>query len=367
MMNAFFRRAYKEYKRQIDLKKTFERQTDRIKSIIVAPPNKSNGIGGTDKIEAREKSLLLLFPLIEIAWANGRVARREMDAILKAADAYSLVKDEEGYRELTERLLSRPSPSAVGRLWQDFRHFLENLTVEERQTVIFALLAQASFVAEQSSDNVIGFLRGERICKDERDALRTVAEQLEAAKKAADERQELLETYQSVEREFYIARSIELFGDSGNHSGKSENNFIAADDEDFERLIPLVPLVKVAWAEGRITRRERELILTAAERMGIEPGSAAYQKLCDWLELHPTDEFYTESLERLQGEFEKLPEEERTLKRLDILSDCVNVAEASGGTSLYPAGGARICDEESTAVKRIATTLNGKKGTALAA
>ena len=92
--------------------------------------------------------------------------------------------------------------------------------------------------------------------------------------------------------------------------------------------------------------------------MGIEPGSRSYRRLSDWFELHPTDEFYDDSLRRLRGEFEKLPEEERTLRRLDLLSDCVNVAEASGGTSRFPAGGARICPEEIAAVKHIARRLN---------
>jgi hypothetical protein len=81
--------------------------------------------------------------------------------------------------------------------------------------------------------------------------------------------------------------------------------------------------------------------------------------LSDWFELHPTDEFYAESLERLRGELEKLPEDERVLRRLDLLSDCINVAAVSGGTSRYPAGGAKICDEESAAVKQIAGRLNG--------
>ena len=63
--------------------------------------------------------------------------------------------------------------------------------------------------------------------------------------------------------------------------------------------------------------------------------------------------------ERLTAEIEKLPEQERALRRLDLLSDCVNVAEASGGTSRFPAGGARICDEESLAVKHIARKLSG--------
>jgi hypothetical protein len=132
-----------------------------------------------------------------------------------------------------------------------------------------------------------------------------------------------------------------------------------ATPEDYEVLVPLVPLVKTAWAEGRITKRERYLIFEAAARMGVKPGTTARQRLEDWLELHPTPEFYAESLERLNAEWQNLPEEERTLRRLDLLSDCLNIAEASGGTNRYPAGGARVCDEEFEAIKRISRKLNG--------
>src|ERR687885_2444648 len=38
-------------------------------------------------------------------------------------------------------------------------------------------------------------------------------------------------------------------------------------------LLHLVPLVKVAWAEGGVSERERALILEAARARGIEAGS----------------------------------------------------------------------------------------------
>ena len=356
MMNAFFRRGFDEYRRHLNLKKSFERQTKRIKSIIVEP-NKNNGDGTADgKSEIHRKPLLLLLPLVEIAWVDGRVSRREMDAIVHAAAAYGLVDDANDYRELAERLISRPAPSVVGRMWQDFRYFLENLTMRERQIVTFALLVQAQFVAEQSSDSVIAFLRGERVSREEREALRVVAGQLEKAKEAAEEADLRRAVAEGIEKEKFFVRANGIAADDEHGFGENQPPSSA---EDFDKLIPIVPLVKVAWAEGRVTRRERELIFDSAKRMGIQPGSRSYQKLSDWFELHPTDEFYDESLEQLRSEFEKLSEDDKTLRRLDLLSDCVNVAEASGGTSRFPAGGARICEEEITVVKNIARRLNG--------
>jgi uncharacterized membrane protein YebE (DUF533 family) len=350
-MNAIFRRGFNEYKRQTEIKKSFVRQTERLQAILKSA-DKSNTGKSSDRNEFCERSLLLLMPLVEIAWADGRVTRRETDAILRAADAYGLVKSEAGYRELMERLLSRPAPPTVGQMWQDFRYFLENLPERARQTIIFGLLAQAEFVAEQRSDSVIAFLRGEKFSQSEQEALRLVADRLEKAKEAAEEADIQKAVAVSIEKEEQLMK-YEAFSANGSF----RKNELATLD-DYGKLIPLVPLVKTAWAEGRITKRERRLIFEAAARMGIEPDTANHKRLSDWLELRPTEELYGESLERLNADWGNLPEEEKVLRRLDLLSDCVNIAEASGGAKNFPSGGVRICDEEFAAVKRIAQKLN---------
>jgi hypothetical protein len=92
-------------------------------------------------------------------------------------------------------------------------------------------------------------------------------------------------------------------------------------------LVPLVPLVKTAWAEGRVTRRERHLIFEAATRMGVKPGTTAHRRLTEWLELHPTDEFYDHSLDVLQQRWQRLDAEEKNQRRLDLLNECTRIAE----------------------------------------
>lgn len=355
-MNMFFRQAFGEYARQQDLKKTFAAETDRLGSIL-----KSNDGEIFDREDYPAKSLLLLLPLVEIAWADGRVSRREMDAIVQAADAYGLVTDQHDYCELMGRLMvSRPIPNEVGRMWQDFHYLMASLPERERGRVTRALLAQAEFVAEQSAEGVIGFLRGDRICQNEQEALRLVADQLERAKRAAEEADARKHIHARIEKEnAYDAAGVFSETVEENRFGKEALTAaaaICADDAD--ELIPLIPLVKVAWAEGRITKRERELIFQTAERRGIAAGSPSHERLASWLELHPTDDFYQASLERISDGWRGLPEEEKNLLRLDLLSDCVNVAEASGGTTRYQAGGRRICDEEFAVVKRIAHKLN---------
>jgi hypothetical protein len=354
----FYRRSINEYRRQISLKESFAIQTERLRETFdSAEESDFDGLFADRSELSRRLRLLLLSPLVEIAWADGRVTRGESNAIFEVAETYGLFQDDAQYCALLENLTSRPAPQTVGRMWQDFHRLFEYLAEPERQDIAFCLEVQARYVAEQSSDNLVSFLRGERICASEQEALQIIKQQLEnalAAAKEIEEKQNLIlrqaEAQSSETREIAAPVPADYF------AGLERQT---ATPEDYEVLVPLVPLVKTAWAEGRITKRERYLIFEAAARMGVKPGTTARQRLEDWLELHPTPEFYAESLERLNAEWQNLPEEERTLRRLDLLSDCLNIAEASGGTNRYPAGGARVCDEEFEAIKRISRKLNG--------
>jgi uncharacterized tellurite resistance protein B-like protein len=352
-MNMFFRRSINEYQRQISLKESFAIQTERMQSVIEkvnwtkfeeSPINR--------RVLRRRLRLLVLSPLVEIAWADGRVTRRESDAILQVAAAYGLVDDETGYCELLERLTSRPMAQKVERTWREFHRLFENLPELDRQNIAFCLEVQARFVAEQSSDNLMSFLRGERICKNESEALAIFRQQLESAESAAKSREEM-RNVAVLWAEKEVSRMPEKAADvypSEYEAGMMLN--------DYDKLIPLVPLVKTAWAEGRVTRRERHLVFEAAARMGVKPETTAYKRLEEWLELHPTDEFYDSAFDVLHGHFQTLDADEKSRRKFDLLSDCTRIAEASGGAKNFPSGGARICDEEIAVVKHIAKKLN---------
>ena len=354
-MNTFFRRSINEYQKQISLKESFAIQTGRLRETLESvnwtkfeePPTNR-------RVLRRHLRLLLLSPLVEIAWADGRVTRRESDAILQVTEAYGLVDDEAGCCELLDKLTARPVPPIVGRMWQDFRGFLENLSEAEREELKFCLDVQARFVAEQSSDNFVAFLRGERVSEREREFLQIVSEQLENACAAAKLLEEKRAATLEAERKANEMRELTVSAD--NYYGAADLNETL---DDYSKLIPLVPLVKTAWAEGRVTKRERHLIFEAANRFGIAPGTPAHRRLADWLELHPTNEFYDSALDILRGRWQKLDADEKNRRRFELLDDCTRIAEASGGASRFPSGGAKICDEEIVAVKRIASRLNG--------
>ena len=96
-------------------------------------------------------------------------------------------------------------------------------------------------------------------------------------------------------------------------------------------LVYLAPLVQVAWADGRLTAREREYIEAAARARGIEAGSAAHEQLVQWLDAAPPDECFRGTLQVLRRLLYALPAVERATREREVLVSCHGVAGASRG------------------------------------
>ena len=257
---------------------------------------------------------IFLTPLVEVAWVDGRIGRAEQDAILKTAESYGLLEREESLRRMTELLTYRPVPAQIDRWWKEIRAILENLPASETITISSIMLAQAKYVAELGQKQIVGWWRGYSSGKEEQQQLSEISNRLSD-----------------------VSRRHQL---------------------DDERL-KLLPLLKVAWADGRITKKERSMIFDSLFDLGIEPTDENLSKVLEWLELTPDDSFIQESMQKLRDQLEKLDPEERARQKYDLLSKCTLVAEVSGGNSQFAAGGARICVEEIVAVKEIAKLLGG--------
>lgn len=128
-------------------------------------------------------------------------------------------------------------------------------------------------------------------------------------------------------------------------------------DHETIKLLHLVPLLQVAWSEGQITARERELILEAARSRGITEGSLAYARLSEWLSRRPQEEFFERTLRIIASLLESLPAQERESSRQDLLSYCLRIASASGGIL----GLGSISERERAALERIAAELGGRQ------
>jgi hypothetical protein len=123
-------------------------------------------------------------------------------------------------------------------------------------------------------------------------------------------------------------------------------------------LLHLVPLVQMAWAEGGVSNRERDLIIQAARARGIEAGSAADRQLAGWLSHRPSDELFEKTLRVIGGILQARPAEERDASHRDLLSFCTAIASASGGVLGFRA----VSDEERQILARISEELERAHG-----
>jgi len=121
----------------------------------------------------------------------------------------------------------------------------------------------------------------------------------------------------------------------------------------------LAPLVQVAWAEGKVTDRERETVLRVAAARGVESGSPAHVQLLKWLKERPPDDLFDTAMEVIRGGLALLPpaEREERLKRLVQASH--EVAQASGGLAKVLGLGSGVTGEEEALLEAITTTLRG--------
>jgi hypothetical protein len=95
--------------------------------------------------------------------------------------------------------------------------------------------------------------------------------------------------------------------------------------------LTLVPLVEVAWADGKPRGSERRAVLSAAESAGIRPDDDAHQLLEQWLTEKPDREMLDTWKEYVRALCRKLdPEAVEALKH-DLLDRAYPVAQAAGG------------------------------------
>jgi hypothetical protein len=107
--------------------------------------------------------------------------------------------------------------------------------------------------------------------------------------------------------------------------------------------IGLVPLIAVAWANGKVETGEREAILQAARDAGVAEGSEGEAMLQGWLTHRPGDHLVEAWVSYMQGFCERLSPEERARLKDDVLGRARAVAEASGG---FLGLGNRVSPEE---------------------
>ncbi len=124
----------------------------------------------------------------------------------------------------------------------------------------------------------------------------------------------------------------------------------------------LAPLVQVAWADAAVSRDEHDTVLRIARERNVEPGSAGYQLLTEWLGARPSDDLFDTAVEVIKTGFSVLPADEREERLNRIVEACNEVAMATGGglAQLLRLGNS-VSSRETSMLDKITKTLR-KRG-----
>ena len=121
-------------------------------------------------------------------------------------------------------------------------------------------------------------------------------------------------------------------------------------------LLPLIPLVQVAWAEGGVSDAERQLIVKLARSRGIVEGSATDRQLSAWLASRPDAQVFTHATRLIRAMLASPSPAQTGLTADDLVTHCESIAAASGGVF----GMKRISAEEHALISTIASELKAR-------
>ncbi len=95
--------------------------------------------------------------------------------------------------------------------------------------------------------------------------------------------------------------------------------------------LSLVPLIQVAWADGKIQDNERTAILQGAHGKGLEQGTPGYELLQTWLQHPPKDDLFVAWEAYIKSLTAQLNDEQNRLLKNQIVGFAKMVASAAGG------------------------------------
>jgi hypothetical protein len=120
-------------------------------------------------------------------------------------------------------------------------------------------------------------------------------------------------------------------------------------------LLPLVPVIQVAWAEGGVSDAERHLLNKLARARGIVEGSAADRQLGEWLTHRPADRMFAQATRLIRALLDAPGHAD--LSADDVVKQAEAIAAASGGM-LGIIG--RVSAEEKALLTTLAAQLKGR-------
>jgi hypothetical protein len=125
--------------------------------------------------------------------------------------------------------------------------------------------------------------------------------------------------------------------------------------------LALVPIVEVAWADGRVDEKERQAVLDAADARGIRAGDLQHGLLQSWLLHRPSAALFEAWQHYVAGLCAQLDEAQRTTLRAELLDRARGVAEASGG---FLGLGSKVSPRERAVLERLEAAFDQHAGAA---
>ena len=118
----------------------------------------------------------------------------------------------------------------------------------------------------------------------------------------------------------------------------------------------LVPLVAVAWADGRIEPEELQVVVKAAESHGIKADQPAGQLLASWLKVAPTSDLLKTWGEYAASLVAHMSADQAANLKSSIIDELKSVANAAGGVL----GWGAVSDGESKLMHVVEDALTRK-------
>lgn len=146
----------------------------------------------------------------------------------------------------------------------------------------------------------------------------------------AKHNRQLLETLQRKTDE--AARRAQLVSVSGikNEALLDELVRLGIDASGLAALA-LIPLLEVAWADGKVQPREREALLEAAKKSGVVPGGPGYELLAGWLDREPEARLFQVWKEYVRALRGAVSDDSILALKTEVLARAKTVARSAGG------------------------------------
>ena len=122
-------------------------------------------------------------------------------------------------------------------------------------------------------------------------------------------------------------------------------------------LLEIAPLVCLAWADGRVSQRQRAAIAQVARREDLCDNTPAARRLRGWLKRCPSDQLLAVSLSTIRAKWDRLPVDVHEARQRQFIRDCTAVARGADGV----VDDNKIAPEEGRVLAKILGSLQPRR------